>query len=205
MQQPRDVAKFIKREDRIATEQLPGECGGHSLSRSKKLQGPAQFDRYSVHLWRTRPAPAVRNCRHVDLNLGVQLRRQPSQQFIDVINRKSKRSRPRQGYGDAPLGFVEVGCDRKSCTEAEFWWTTTLRDNECEELLDLGIELDAVLDYMDLLSEVDTSGVSPTHHPLPAVNAMRDDVARQSLDLEDAVRNAPRHKDGCVVVPKVIE
>jgi len=74
-----------------------------------------------------------------------------------------------------------------------------------DELRKLSGELDAVLDYMDLLSEVDTSGVSPTHHPLPAINAMRDDVARQSLDLEDAVRNAPRHKDGCVVVPKVIE
>ena len=66
-------------------------------------------------------------------------------------------------------------------------------------------ELNAILEYMDMLNELDTSGVKPTHHPLPVINAMRDDVERECLPLSDVLLNAPEHKDGLIVVPKVIE
>jgi aspartyl-tRNA(Asn)/glutamyl-tRNA(Gln) amidotransferase subunit C len=66
-------------------------------------------------------------------------------------------------------------------------------------------ELDSILDYMDMLSEVDTSGMPPMHHPLPMANVFRPDEARPGQGLLDALLNAPVHEDGYVAVPKVIE
>jgi aspartyl-tRNA(Asn)/glutamyl-tRNA(Gln) amidotransferase subunit C len=73
------------------------------------------------------------------------------------------------------------------------------------EVRGLRIQLERILDYMDILSAVDTAGVIPAHHPLPLVNAMRDDVEQGCQDLDDVLRNAPQHEDGYIVVPRVIE
>lgn len=66
-------------------------------------------------------------------------------------------------------------------------------------------EFDSILAYMDLLREVDTSGVAPTHHPLPQANALRKDAVRQSWSRDEALLNAPKHEKGFVVVPGMIE
>lgn len=66
-------------------------------------------------------------------------------------------------------------------------------------------ELNSILEYMDMLSEVDTEGAKPLQHTLPITNVFRPDQARQSQDLSDVLKNAPRHEDGSIVVPKVIE
>lgn len=66
-------------------------------------------------------------------------------------------------------------------------------------------ELNSILEYMDMLAEVDTSGIPPMHHPVPMVNVFRPDVAQPSQSLSDALLNAPEHEDGFVAVPKVIE
>lgn len=66
-------------------------------------------------------------------------------------------------------------------------------------------ELSAILDYMDMLKELDTSGVEPTFHTQSMSNAMREDEVVQSQDRADALLNAPNTHDGAVVVPKVIE
>lgn len=73
---------------------------------------------------------------------------------------------------------------------------------EAEKLL---AELDSILGYMDLLSEVDTTGVEPMHHSAATVDALRPDEIKESLSVSDALLNAPAHKDGYIVVPKVIE
>jgi aspartyl-tRNA(Asn)/glutamyl-tRNA(Gln) amidotransferase subunit C len=78
----------------------------------------------------------------------------------------------------------------------------SLKPDEVERLVG---ELNTILDYMDLLSEADTSGVEPMHHPFPMENVFRDDVQLPSQSMEKALRNAPVQKDGFVVVPKVIE
>ncbi|HON38049.1 MAG: Asp-tRNA(Asn)/Glu-tRNA(Gln) amidotransferase subunit GatC [Desulfomonilia bacterium] len=73
-----------------------------------------------------------------------------------------------------------------------------------DEILSLRNDLDKILGYMDILSSVDTTGVNPTHHPLPLVNAMRDDREQGCQELADVLRNAPQHDNGYIVVPKVI-
>jgi aspartyl-tRNA(Asn)/glutamyl-tRNA(Gln) amidotransferase subunit C len=66
-------------------------------------------------------------------------------------------------------------------------------------------ELSAILDYMDMLNEVDTKGIEPTFHAHSITNAMRDDEVVPSQSRDDALLNAPKTLKGAVVVPRVIE
>ena len=52
-------------------------------------------------------------------------------------------------------------------------------------------QLDAILEYIDVLSQVDTSGVEPMAHVLDIRNVMRPDVVQPSLSQEAALQNAP--------------
>ncbi len=66
-------------------------------------------------------------------------------------------------------------------------------------------QLNAILDYIDVLNKVDTAGVEPTAHVLPLQNVMRADEARPSLPRELALANAPEREDGYFKVPKILE
>lgn len=66
-------------------------------------------------------------------------------------------------------------------------------------------QLNAILDYVDMLSKVDTEGVEPTAHVLPLKNVMRADEAKPSLPRELALANAPEAEDGYFKVPKILE
>jgi aspartyl-tRNA(Asn)/glutamyl-tRNA(Gln) amidotransferase subunit C len=66
-------------------------------------------------------------------------------------------------------------------------------------------QMDAILAYVDKLNELDTSGVIPTAHAVPMENAFRDDEARPSIGVDNALANAPERADGFFRVPKVIE
>jgi aspartyl-tRNA(Asn)/glutamyl-tRNA(Gln) amidotransferase subunit C len=66
-------------------------------------------------------------------------------------------------------------------------------------------EMSAILDYMDMLKELDTTGIEPTFHTQSITNALREDEVVPSQDRADALLNAPKTHDGSVVVPKVIE
>ena len=65
----------------------------------------------------------------------------------------------------------------------------------CDAELDLYAEqLARVLDHMSQLNELDTTNVAPTAHALPIVNVLRDDEPRDGLTTQDALHNAPRHR-----------
>ena len=66
-------------------------------------------------------------------------------------------------------------------------------------------QLDAILEYVDVLNKVDTKDVQPTAHVLPLKNVMRADEARTSLPRELALSNAPEQEDGYFKVPKIVE
>ena len=66
-------------------------------------------------------------------------------------------------------------------------------------------QLNAILEYMDQLGEVDTTGVEPTSHVLPLSNVMRDDVVHECLSNAEALANAPAADQGHFAVPKIIE
>ena len=70
-----------------------------------------------------------------------------------------------------------------------------------EEIERLTVELDAILEAVGVVSELDLADVPPTSHPLDLVNVWADDEPRPSLPLEDVLANAPDAEDGQFKVP----
>ena len=66
-----------------------------------------------------------------------------------------------------------------------------------EEVERLGGQLDAILEAVAKVSELDLSDVEPTSHPLDLVNVWSDDEPRPSLTVEEALANAP-DRDGAL-------
>ena len=74
-----------------------------------------------------------------------------------------------------------------------------------DEIARLGGQLRSILQYIEKLSEVDTSAVVPTAHPLPVRNVFRADEPAASLPLEAALANAPAVALTYFKVPKVLD
>jgi aspartyl-tRNA(Asn)/glutamyl-tRNA(Gln) amidotransferase subunit C len=73
-----------------------------------------------------------------------------------------------------------------------------------EELGKMTSQLGAILQYMELLAEVDTEDVEPMAHPLDASNVFREDKAQPSLNRDEALASAPHRDDECYLVPAVL-
>jgi len=74
-----------------------------------------------------------------------------------------------------------------------------------DEKEDYSEQLSAILEFFDRLKEVDTTDVSPTSHVLDLVNALRPDEIQPSLDVNDALKNAPDRSDRFYQVPKILD
>jgi len=70
---------------------------------------------------------------------------------------------------------------------------------------DMARQLDAILDYVEQLSALDTDGVEPTSHVIPLPTPMREDVPEPGMQPHLAVANAPQREGSAFVVPLVIE
>ncbi len=66
-------------------------------------------------------------------------------------------------------------------------------------------QLDAILQYMEKLNELDTSGVEPLVHGIAGRQATRPDRVEESLPRDEALANAPEKSEGCFRVPRIIE
>lgn len=66
-------------------------------------------------------------------------------------------------------------------------------------------QLDDILKYMDMLSEVSTDNVEPMAGTVELYTPLREDVVLPSLSGEDALANAPAKEGTSFKVPKVIE
>lgn len=67
-------------------------------------------------------------------------------------------------------------------------------------------QLSEILAYADQVQQVDTAGVPPTAHVVTRHTVDRADDVRPSLDVEDALANAPdaASRGGLFKVPRVI-
>ncbi|WP_432822649.1 Asp-tRNA(Asn)/Glu-tRNA(Gln) amidotransferase subunit GatC [Trichloromonas sp.] len=77
-----------------------------------------------------------------------------------------------------------------------------LKDDELDALTG---QMDAILGYVEQLTELNTDGILPTAHAVPMENAFRADQVKPSLGVDKALQNAPDAGNGCFRVPKVIE
>ena len=72
------------------------------------------------------------------------------------------------------------------------------------ELETLTAQLGQVVDYMDLLGELDTENVEPMAHAVEISNVFRDDELRPSFDRAEMLARVP-HADGeFYLVPAVL-
>lgn len=73
-----------------------------------------------------------------------------------------------------------------------------------DELRTFGKQLDAILGYMEKISELEVDGIEPTAHPAPVFDRIDPDHPAPGLDQADLLSNAPDHASGQVRVPKVV-
>jgi len=65
-------------------------------------------------------------------------------------------------------------------------------------------QLGKILDYMDILAELDLAEVPPTAHTLGYTNVTREDREGGSFDDCTVEKLAPEWRDGHVVVPRIV-
>jgi aspartyl-tRNA(Asn)/glutamyl-tRNA(Gln) amidotransferase subunit C len=75
-------------------------------------------------------------------------------------------------------------------------------DDEVEHLKG---ELNAMLAFVEQLSEVNVEGVEPMTSVTPMAMKKRDDVVTDGGIRDDVLKNAPATEGGFFLVPKVVE
>jgi aspartyl-tRNA(Asn)/glutamyl-tRNA(Gln) amidotransferase subunit C len=74
-----------------------------------------------------------------------------------------------------------------------------------EEVEHLRGELNAILAFVEQLSELDVGGVEPMTSVIPMTMKKRADEVTDGGIADDIVKNAPAREDHFFVVPKVVE
>ena len=66
-------------------------------------------------------------------------------------------------------------------------------------------QLDKILQYMEKLNQLDTTGVEPLAHVVDIVNAFREDRVANQPSPDAMLANAPARERDFFKVPKIIE
>jgi aspartyl-tRNA(Asn)/glutamyl-tRNA(Gln) amidotransferase subunit C len=66
-------------------------------------------------------------------------------------------------------------------------------------------DLQRMIQFVEKLNEVDTTGVEPLLHMSEEVNVLRDDKVEGSISRAEGLQNAPVHDGEFFKVPKVIK
>jgi aspartyl-tRNA(Asn)/glutamyl-tRNA(Gln) amidotransferase subunit C len=74
-----------------------------------------------------------------------------------------------------------------------------------DEVEHLREELNAILAFVEQLSEVDVEGIEPMTSVIPMEMKKRPDVVTDGGIADDVIKNAPTAEDHFFVVPKVVE
>jgi aspartyl-tRNA(Asn)/glutamyl-tRNA(Gln) amidotransferase subunit C len=66
-------------------------------------------------------------------------------------------------------------------------------------------DLNRIVTFVEKLNELDTSSVEPLVYLTEDTNVMREDVVKQEISQQDALKNAPKKDSDYIKVPKVID
>lgn len=66
-------------------------------------------------------------------------------------------------------------------------------------------QLSAILDYAEMLNQLDLVDVEPTTHAVPMANVMRADVAEPALSAEQIFANTPHHASNQFVIQAILD
>ena len=75
---------------------------------------------------------------------------------------------------------------------------------EPDELDRFGGQLDAIVQAISRIGDLDTTGVPPTSHALPLTNVFRADVVTSCLTAEEALSGAPAREGQRFSVPRIL-
>lgn len=95
-----------------------------------------------------------------------------------------------------------------SVSKEEVYYVANLARLQLEEKEAQGLQKDMnnILNYIETLNELDTSGVEPLEHVTEVTSSnFRKDEAKEPLSHEDALKNAPDADSDYFRVPRVIE
>jgi aspartyl-tRNA(Asn)/glutamyl-tRNA(Gln) amidotransferase subunit C len=73
-----------------------------------------------------------------------------------------------------------------------------------EEAHTFSRQFSSIIDYFNMLNEVDTMNVPPASDIANAENVLREDVVQPSMSREEFLKNAPESERGYVKVPTVL-
>ena len=77
-----------------------------------------------------------------------------------------------------------------------------LKADNKEKMLD---DLNKIVEFVEILQEVDTSNIEATFNVLNAVTPLREDLPKQSDVIKTILENAPKADNNYFIVPKIIE
>jgi len=91
---------------------------------------------------------------------------------------------------------------REEVRKVAFLGRLHLTDEEIEKFTG---QVGDILDYASMLDELDIAGVEPTSHVVPLKNVFREDKRRDSIPVEEVLKNAPEPLGDYFCVPKIID
>lgn len=73
-----------------------------------------------------------------------------------------------------------------------------------EEAQKFSGQFSSIIDYFNMLNEVDTTNVPPASDIANEENVLREDMVQPSMSREEFLKNAPQSERGYVKVPTVL-
>ena len=78
-----------------------------------------------------------------------------------------------------------------------------LSDEEKEKLIP---QLNEIINYFKKLNDLNTKNIKPITHPIEGLkNVYREDIPKESLTNEEALKNAQHKKDGYFKAPRILK
>jgi aspartyl-tRNA(Asn)/glutamyl-tRNA(Gln) amidotransferase subunit C len=76
---------------------------------------------------------------------------------------------------------------------------------EIEDKSAMAKDLAEIVEFVEMLNELDTENIDATFSTLNNPTPLREDIPVKNNVIEDILQNAPKSKDGFFIVPKIIE
>jgi len=73
-----------------------------------------------------------------------------------------------------------------------------------EEAQKFSPQFSSIIEYFNMLNEVDTENVPPASDITNNTNVLREDIAKPSMSREEFLKNAPNSERGYIKVPTVL-
>jgi aspartyl-tRNA(Asn)/glutamyl-tRNA(Gln) amidotransferase subunit C len=73
-----------------------------------------------------------------------------------------------------------------------------------EEAQKFSGQFSSIIEYFNMLNEVDTENVIPASDVANAENVLREDEVKPSMDRDEFLKNAPQSERGYIKVPTVL-